>query len=95
MNARLAAIEAKRARLVERAAREREDVVQTFALWARPLAFADRCVAAVSYVVSRPPLVIAAVALFTLLRPQRGWRLLRRAWSMWQAYRWLAKKVAI
>ena len=95
MNARLIAIEIKRARLIGRAAQEREDVAQTLQLWSRPLGFIDRCVAAVTFVIARPPLVAGAAVLFALLRPRRAFRLAKRAFGLWQTYRWLTKKVAI
>ena len=95
MNQRLAAIETKRARLIERAARERADVAQTLQSWAQPLGFIDRCLAAVHFVISRPPLVAGAMLVFALLRPRRAFRWARRAWGIWQGYRWLTRKIAV
>ena len=95
MNQRLVAIETKRARLLERAAREREQLAQALQSLAQPLAFADRCVNAVRYVASRPPLVAAAVFVFALLRPRRAIKWARRAFGMWQGYRWLSRRIAV
>ncbi|MFH1044711.1 MAG: YqjK-like family protein [Pseudomonadota bacterium] len=95
MNRRLAAIEAKRARLLERAAREREDLAQTLRSWARPLDFVDRCLAAVHFVISRPPLVAAVAIVLALLRPRSAFRWAQRAFGLWQSYRWLTKKIAV
>lgn len=95
MNTRLLAIEAKRARLLERAARERGDVAQTLQSWAKPLGFIDRCVGAVRFVISRPPLLAGAMLVFTLLRPRRAFKWARRAWGIWRGYRWLTQKVAV
>ncbi len=95
MNRRLVAIETKRARLLERAAREREQLAQALQSLAQPLAFADRCVNAVRYVVSRPPLVAAAVFVFALLRPRRAIKWAWRAFGLWQGYRWLTRKIAV
>lgn len=95
MNRRLAAIEAKRARLIKRAARERAGVAQTLQSWAQPLGFADLCVGAVRYVISRPPLVAGAMLVFALLRPRRALKWARRAWGIWQGYRWLTQKFAV
>lgn len=92
MNLRLLAIEAKRARLIERAARERADVAQTLQSWAQPLAFIDRCLGAVRFVIVRPPLVAGAVLAFALLRPRRAFKWARRAWALWRSYRWLTRK---
>ena len=95
MNRRLAAIEAKRARLLDRAAREREDVAQTLQSWAQPLDFVDRCLAAVHFVISRPPLVAGAAIVLVLLRPRSAFRWAQRAFGLWQSYRWLTKKIAV
>lgn len=94
MSARLVAIETKRARLIERAARERGDVAQTLQSWSQPLGFVDRCVGAIRYVISRPPLVAGAMLVFALVRPLRTLKWAQRAWGLWQGYRWLTQKVA-
>ncbi len=94
MNRRLAAIEAKRAVLIERAARERGDVADIFQLWSHPLGLVDRCLAAISFVVARPPLIAAAVIALLVLRPRLAWRWSRRAFGLWQTYRLLMKNVA-
>jgi len=94
VSARLAAIEAKRARLLERAAREREDVAQTLQSWSHPLGFIDRCLGALRYVISRPPLVAGAMLVFALVRPLRTLKWAQRALGLWQGYRWLMQKVA-
>lgn len=95
MNQRLVAIEAKRTRLIERAARERADVAEMLQSWAQPLGFIDRCLGAVRFVISRPPLVAGAMLVFALLRPRRALKWARRAWALWQGYRWLTQKAAV
>ena len=95
MNTRLASIEIKRARLIERAAREREDMAQTLQLWAPPLGFVDRCLAGFMFVVSRPPLLVGAAVLLVLLRPRLAFKWAQRAWGLWRTYRWLMKKIAV
>lgn len=94
MNQRLFAIEAKRARLLERAARERDDVAQTLQSWSQPLALADLCLGALRYFFSRPPLVAGAVLAFVLLRPRRALKWAQRAWGLWRGYRWVMRKLA-
>ena len=94
MNRQLLAIEAKRARLIERAAREREDAGRTLQLWAPPLDFIDRCLGAVRFVIARPPLVATAALVLALLRPRRAIKWARRAFGVWQGYRWLNRKIA-
>ena len=95
MNKRLLEIEAKRARLIERAAHERAHLAQTLQSWAQPLGFIDRCLGAVRFVISRPPLVAGAVLVFALLRPRRALKWAQRAWGLWRSYRWLTQKAAV
>lgn len=95
MNRRLAAIETRRALLLERAARERADVAQALQVWAQPLGFIDQCVDAVRFVISRPPLVAGAAFVLALLRPRSAFRWARRAFALWQGYRWLNRKIAV
>jgi hypothetical protein len=92
VNQRFAAIEARRARLLERAARERGDVARTLQLWSQPLGFIDRCMGLLRYVISRPPLLAGAVLVFALMRPLRTLKWAQRAWALWQGYRWLTQK---
>ena len=94
MNARLFAIELKRARLLERAARERAGLAQTLQPLARPLEFLDRCLGAMRFLIARPPLVAGAALAFALLRPRRAFRWARRAWGIWRGYRWLTRRAA-
>ncbi|TSA12377.1 MAG: hypothetical protein D4R74_11475 [Betaproteobacteria bacterium] len=95
MNRRLAAIEAKRARLLERAARERESVAQTLQSWEQPLHFIDRCVDVLRFIIARPPLVAGAALALTLLRPRGAFKWAQRAFGLWQSYRWLTRKIAV
>ena len=95
MNQRLAAVLAKRARLLERAERERADVLQALQTWEQPLAFVDRCVAGVRFVLARPPLLAGTAFLFALLRPRRAFKWARRAFGLWQGYRWVSRKLAV
>jgi hypothetical protein len=95
MNTRLAAIEARRARLIERAAREREDIAFTLQSLSQPLRFIDRCVGAARFVISQPALVAGVVLVLALLHPRSAFRWARRAWAIWRGYRWLTRKAAI
>jgi hypothetical protein len=95
VNRRLVAIETRRARLLERAAHEREQLAQTLQSWAPPLAFIDRCLAGVRFVIARPPLVAGAALVLALLQPRRAFKWARRAFGLWQSYRWLTKKIAV
>jgi len=95
VNQRLVDIEAKRARLLERAAHERAYIEQALHTLERPLGFVDRCVEAVRYVAARPPLVAGAVLLLTVLRPRSAFAWAQRTWGLWQGYRWLTRKLSI
>jgi hypothetical protein len=61
---------------------------------APPLAFIDRCVGVLRYVVARPPLVAGIALVLAVLRPRRTFKWARRAFGLWQSYRWLTKKAA-
>jgi len=95
VNARLAAIEIKRAGLLERAARQRGDLASALQAFSRPLDIIDRVVGAVRYVVSQPTLLAGALLVFALMRPRSAFRWGRRAWGIWRGYRWLTRKVAV
>jgi len=95
VNQRLVEIETRRARLLERAALERTDVAQTLQLWEQPLGFVDRCLEAVCYVISRPPLMAGAALALVLMRPRSAIKWAQRAFGLWQGYRWLRNKIAV
>jgi hypothetical protein len=94
VNLRLLAIQAKRARLILRAAREREDLAYALQSFSRPLGFIDRCLEGLRFVIARPPLLAGTLFVLALLRPRRAWKWARRAFGVWQSYRWLTKKAA-
>lgn len=94
MNERLFEIQAKRARLIERAARERGDFANAVQFLSRPLGFVDRCIGVANFVVARPPLLAGIALALVLLRPRRAFKWARRAFGIWQSYRWLTKKAA-
>jgi hypothetical protein len=92
VNLRLAAIQARRARLIERAARERDEVAVALQSLAPTLGFIDRCVGVLRYVFARPPLVAGIALVLAVLRPRRTFKWARRAFGVWQSYRWLTRK---
>jgi hypothetical protein len=91
MRARLLALAERRARLIERAAAERE----ALGAW---IGRADAVAGAVSEcsalaqrlyreALARPLWIAAAVALAFALRPKRTVKLLMSGWSLWRLYR--------
>ena len=94
MNARLVAIEARRARLLEHAAAQREQLSRAVLQWSRPIGLIDRGIAAIAVVKSHPALAACAMVALALLRPRGTIRWARRGWALWQTFRWLTKKAA-
>jgi len=95
VNRRLAAIEAKRSRLLERAAHERAGVAEALRSWTQPLELVDQCFAAVRFIIARPPLVAGIAIVLAALRPRGAFKWARRAFALWQGYRWITKKIAV
>jgi hypothetical protein len=93
-NERLLAIRVKRARLLQRAASERELLAAELRQLARPIELVDRAIAAYYVVKSHPALVAAIMVVLALLRPRGAFRWARRGWALWQSFRWLTKKAA-
>ena len=87
MSPELAAIRERRARLVERAAAQRDQIDRLSRECARPLVLADRVVGAWRFVRGRPGLAAAALALVVTLKPARALSWSVRGWLLWQAAR--------
>jgi len=87
---RLSQIRAKRARLLARAAVERERVAVQMRAWEAPLAFADKGLRAVRYVRRHPEWILAAAALLVVLRPRRAIAWARRGIAVWRTWRWMS-----
>ena len=83
-------IREQRARLVERAARQREALAQGVAALSVPIALADRGMAVARFIKARPALVAAAATLVMVLQPRRSLRWVQRGVALWQTWRWLA-----
>ena len=83
----------RRARLVARAAVERERISVQLQAWEAPLALADRSFAAVRYVRRHPQWIVAAVVLLAVLRPRRALTWARNGLIAWRAWRWIAQSL--
>lgn len=87
MNRQMLEVMQRRGELLARIASQREQAAQIGARWETPLAFADRCRAAVRFLRSRPALVAGVAALFIVRR--RGLiGLARGGWRVWRGYRY-------
>jgi len=80
-------IRAERARLLARAAVERERVLVQLRAWEAPLALVDRSVAAARYVHRHPHWLIAAAVVFAILRPRRALAWMRNGLVAWRVFR--------
>jgi hypothetical protein len=90
VNRRLAQIYARRERLLARSAAQRDEMTLLLTPLGRPLAVADRGVAAAVYVRTHPEIALVAAAALVVLSPKRAFRWARRAFAVWRGYRWAA-----
>jgi hypothetical protein len=88
---RLAQIQARRERLLAKAAAQRDEVALLLMPWQAPLAVADRGVTVAAYLRAHPSIVLVAVAALVVLSPKRAFRWARRAFAVWRGYRWTVK----
>lgn len=87
MNRQMLEVMQRRGYLLARIASQREQVAQIGARWEAPLAFADKCLAAVRFLRSRPVLVASVASLFIVRR--RGLIGLARGGLLaWRGYRY-------
>ena len=89
----LSEIYARRARLMARAAVERERVCGQLLAWKAPLALAGKAFAAARYLRRNPQWIVAAVALLVVLRPRRVLFWARNGLIAWRAWRWMSQSV--
>ena len=89
MNRQMLEVMQRRGYLLARIASQREQAAQIGARWEIPLAFADKCLAAVCFLRSRPVLVASVATLFIVRR--RGLiGLFKGGWRVWRGYRYFA-----
>ena len=84
MNKKLVRLAERRSLLIAQAGAQRSALALNFAPWRARLALADRGIAAVRYVRSRPDLLLAAALLLAVLRPRRVGTWMQRGWLAWQ-----------
>jgi len=83
-------IRARRARLMARAAVERERISVQLHAWQAPLALADKGFAAARYVRRNPQWIVAAAVLLVVLRPRRALAWARNGLIAWRTWRWIS-----
>ena len=83
-------IRAERARLLARAAVERESVRVQLRAWEAPLALVDRSVTAARYVRRHPQWLMGAAIVLAVLRPRRALAWVRNGLIAWRAFRWVS-----
>ena len=87
MNGKLTRLAERRRLLIAQAEAQRTALAANMAPWRARLALADKGIAAVRYVRSRPGLLVAAALLVAALRPRRVGTWLQRGWLAWQIRR--------
>ena len=80
----------KRARLLVRAALEREQLSAQLDAWRAPLALLDRGVAAARQVRRHPGWLVAVAVVIALVRPRRALAWARRGFILWRTWRWVS-----
>lgn len=98
MARRLIEIGIRRGRLIERIASQRQLLGQQMQPVRSALHGADRGVAGlragVDYVRQHAAIVLAAAALFVILKPRRSWRWAQRGFLAWRAWRAVRRQLA-
>jgi YqjK-like protein len=88
MNKKLRNLAERRETLVAEAAAQRLLMAQNVETWRKPLAIADRGLAAVSYIKSHPILTAGtSLGLFTVMRSSSASKWFQRGWLVWQVVR--------
>lgn len=80
-------IAARKAQLIERARRQREDIAAAAVVLETPAGVLDRGLIALHYVKSHPVFLAGAVAALLALRPRRMVKVATRGFMMWRMWR--------
>jgi YqjK-like protein len=83
----------KRARLMARAAVERERLSTQLQACEAPLALVDKGIAAARYIRQHPQWLVTAVVLLVVLRPRRALAWARNGLIAWRAWRWISQSL--
>jgi hypothetical protein len=92
MNGKLTHLADRRRLLIAQAAAQRTALATHMAPWRARLALADKGIAAVRYVRSRPVLILGVALLVAALRPRRAGTWLQRGLLAWQIGRRLRSR---
>jgi hypothetical protein len=92
MNGKLTRLAERRSLLIAQAAAQRTALATDMTPWRARLALADKGIAAVRYVRSRPALILGVALLVAALRPRRAGTWLQRGLLAWQIGRRLRSR---
>ncbi len=92
MNEHLIQIREQRARLIERAARQRDDLALHVGSLSGPIGVVDRGLKAIRYVKDHPVIAAAAAMAVIVLQPRRSAGWVRKGLLTWQTWRWLSAR---
>lgn len=74
----------QRAKLIAKAAKQREELTQAFSPLHHPLAVADKGLHVLRYIGQHPVLLVGVVAIAVMIKPKRWLMLLENGWLMWR-----------
>ena len=84
MNNKRIQLAERRAELVNKIARQREELTLAFAPLRVPLTYADKGLHALRYIAKHPAIVAGAMALAVAVRPKRWLFVLENGWLAWR-----------
>ncbi len=82
----MAEIMRQRERLLVRCEAQRVEISALVSRWEKPLALADRAIAAVGYLREHPVVLGSLVALLAVIQRRGWWLWARRGYLLWRSY---------
>lgn len=84
MSTKLARLAERRERLTTQSAAQRTTLAHDVLPWRKPLALADKGLAALRYIEHHPAWIVGGVLVLVALQPRRAVKWLQRGWVTWQ-----------
>jgi hypothetical protein len=84
MNNKLSQLKERRAALVDKAARQREEMADAFEPLSGAFSGADKGIHALQYLAKHPVILAGMVALAVIVKPKRWFVLLESGWMAWR-----------